>query len=343
MPTHTLLESDSRRLRFHQVDHAIGRDGDGESEQAVFSRAVRAGLLQNPKRLPFAYFYDQVGSALFDQICQLPEYYLTRTEDQILCGHAREMISGWSSAPTLIELGSGSADKTRRLISAAIHRYGRLHFVPIDVSGSALEDSAKGLVRSFPALRVTGFVGDYHAALGDIPTRIQGPKLFVFLGSSLGNYEPDTAVSLLTGLAEVMGPEDRLLLGTDLVKDTQVLERAYNDARGVTARFNLNLLVRINRELQADFAVDRFRHRAFFRPEFSRVEMHLESTLRQSVSIKSAGVEVSFEEGESIHTENSHKYTEDMLRTLAERSGFVEETSWSDPENWFRVQRWRVT
>ena len=342
LPTHTVLQNDKRRLHLLRIENPTDPESVGESAQPTFAQSVRQGLLQKPKALPFAYFYDEVGSALFDQICRLPEYYLTRTEDAILGEFAVEMVAGWSEPPTLIELGSGSAEKTRRLIAAAIADYGRLHFIPIDVSGSALEASAKQLVRAFSALRVTGFVGDYHAALSEISSRVHGPKLIVFLGSSLGNYEPDAAVALLAKLAGVMGPDDRLLLGTDLVKDARVLERAYDDAQGVTARFNRNLLARINRELHADFAIDRFRHRAFYRPDLARVEMHLESTIRQSVSIPGAGVEIPFEAGESIHTENSHKYTEERLFSLAERSGFVEEASWTDPASWFRVQSWRV-
>ena len=342
MPANTIFSSDQCRLQLLRIADPSNSEAQGKSDPSEFARSIRRGLLAHPKSLPFAYFYDEVGSALFDQICRLPEYYLTRTEDEILRGHSREMVAGWADPPALIELGSGSADKTRRLISSAISRYGMLHFVPIDVSGSALEASAKGLVRAFPDLHVTGFVGDYHTALREIPTRIHGPKLFVFLGSSLGNYEPDSAVALLASVAEVMGPDDRLLLGTDLVKDPHVLERAYNDAQGVTARFNLNLLARINRQLHADFALDQFQHRAFYCNEFERIEMHLVSMRRQSVSIRGADAKITFEEGESIHTENSHKYTLERLNAIAERSGFVEENSWTDPRSWFRVQRWRV-
>ncbi len=342
MTTHIAPHPDRSRLLFHRIHSPTGSDGNAGSERYTFADAIRAGLLRQPKSLPFTYFYDEIGSDLFDRICAVPEYYLTRTEDSILHDHAREMVEGWSTPPTLIELGSGSAEKTRRLITAAITRYHRLHFIPIDVSGSALEDSARRLIRSFPALRVTGLVGDYHAALSDIRTRVREPKLIVFLGSSLGNYEPDAAVALLTKIAGAMNPDDRLLLGTDLVKDPTVLERAYDDSQGVTARFNRNLLVRINREFRADFAIDCFRHRAIYRPELGRVEMHLVSRISQSVTIPGAGLKVAFEENESIHTENSHKYDPVGLAAMAERSGFVEETAWTDQKGWFRVQRWRL-
>lgn len=316
------------------------RSPDEGAEQRAFAAAVREGLLARPKKLPFHYFYDEAGSNLFDEICTLPEYYLTRTEDGILQDHAGAMVSGWLEPPTLIELGSGSAKKTERLIAASLKEYGRLHYVAIDVSASAVESSAKQLVKTFPTLRVTGVIGNYHENFSAIAKRFRGPKLVVFLGSSLGNYEPDNAATLLDTVSRALAPEDRLLLGTDLSKTQSLLEAAYDDSQGVTARFNKNILVRINRELQADFSLDRFRHKAVFREPLGRVEMHLVSLTEQSVDIPVAGVRIPFLEGESIHTENSHKYTIEMLRGLASRSGFVEEKAWTDSRNWFRVQSW---
>ncbi len=340
MSIQVAAHAESRRLSIVRTTET--RPDRAEPEVRVFARAVRDGLTSRPRTLPFPYFYDEVGSTLFEAICQLPEYYLTRTEDAILREHAGAMTSGWPEPPTLIELGSGSAEKTERLIAAALEQYGRLHYVPIDVSGSAVEASARNLVRAFPALRVTGYVGDYHASLTPIAARFRGPKLFVFLGSSLGNYEPEEAAALLGKVADVMRPDDAFLLGTDLAKDAAVLEAAYDDAQGVTARFNLNLLARINRELGGDFAPERFRHRAVYRPGPGRVEMHLVSLTDQTVRVAAAGLTAHFTEGESIHTENSHKYTPEALRDLAARAGFVEESAWSDPEGWFRVQRWRT-
>jgi len=315
-----------------------GRPGD---ETTRFARAVRDGLRGRPKTLPFQYLYDEIGSALFEEICRVPEYYLTRTEDAILRDHAAEMVAGWDAAPTLIELGSGSAEKTRRLIAAALKCYGRLHYVPIDVSETALEASARQLTRAFPGLRVTGFVGDYHDSLAGVAARFRGPKLLVFLGSSLGNYEPEAAVALLDRVAGLLSPAGRFLLGTDLAKDAAILEPAYDDAAGVTARFSLNLLARINRELDADFDVDRFRHRATYRPEFGRVEINLVSLVDQTVRVAGAGVTAHFEAGEPIHTEDSHKYTPQGLADLAGQSGFREEAAWTDARGWFRVQRWQ--
>jgi dimethylhistidine N-methyltransferase len=313
------------------------------SHRAEFAAAVRAGLLTQPRSLPWQYFYDARGSHLFDRICGLPEYYLTRTEDAILRDHAAAMVQGWErgAAPCLIELGSGSATKTERLIAAALATYGTLHYVPIDVSVTALEQAARTLVRRFAALRVTGYVADYQAALPRAAEAIDGPKLVVFLGSSLGNYSLTEAISLLGQVARTMGPEDRLLLGTDLAKDRATLEAAYDDAQGVTAQFNQNLLRRINRELGADFNVDQFEHRAVYRPDRGRVEMHLVARRDQVVRIAAADLAVRFEAGESIHTESSHKYTREVLRSLAQRSGFVEEAFWGDHDGRFRVQRWR--
>jgi L-histidine N-alpha-methyltransferase len=317
-----------------------GGEAAGEPPDA-FARAVRSGLRSSPKTLPCRYFYDDRGSRLFEQICELPEYYLTRTEDAILRDQADAMVAGWLADPVLVELGSGSSSKTRRLISAALQAYGALHYVPIDVSKTILEESAEALVETFPNLQVTGFAANYRDALAGVVERFDRPKLFLFLGSSLGNYETDEAVELLSLLARSMDPSDRLLLGTDLDKAPAVLEAAYDDARGVTARFNRNVLQRINRELGGRFDLDRFEHQARYRGDLRRVEMHLVSRADQTVPIPGAGLTVRFAEGESIHTENSHKYTPEMLQGLAARSGFEEEAAWLDRRGLFRLQRWR--
>jgi dimethylhistidine N-methyltransferase len=318
--------------------------GPGEPGVAAIALAdaVRRGLESRPRTLPWTFFYDEAGSRLFEAICRLPEYYLTRTEDAILRAHAGAMVDGWTRSPALVELGSGSASKTRRLIGAALKRYGRIHYVPIDVSPTALVESAEALVSQFPDLRVTAFAASYRGALQGVAARVGGPRLWIFLGSSLGNYAADEAVALLAELAAAMGPDDRLLLGTDLVKDPAVLEAAYDDAQGVTAQFNLNLLVRINRELGADFDLDQFAHRAVYRADVARVEMHLVSRADQVVQVPGANLSVHFFEGETIHTENSHKYTPETLAALAARAGFAEEAAWTDPRGFFRLQRWQA-
>jgi dimethylhistidine N-methyltransferase len=328
---------ESRRLTIHALS------GPARWETAHFAAAVRDGLRAHPRSLPWQYFYDEQGSRLFDRICALPEYYLTRTEDAILGAHASAMVAGWPEGrpPCLIELGSGSAAKTQRLIAAALARYQTLHYIPIDVSATFLEESARTLVQRFPALRVTGYVADYQTAL-PVAASSAGPKLVVFLGSSLGNYSTTDAVALLRQVASALRPEDRFLLGTDLAKDRATLEAAYDDVQGVTAEFNRNLLRRINRELGADFKLDQFQHRAVYRPELGRVEMHLVARSDQVVQIPAADLTVRFTAGESIHTESSHKYTRETLRSLAESSGLVEEAFWVDRDGRFRVQRWRL-
>jgi dimethylhistidine N-methyltransferase len=306
-----------------------------------FAEHVREGLTARSKTLPCRYFYDPAGSHLFEQICELPEYYLTRTEDAILSEHAPAMVSGWARAPVLIELGSGSSNKTRRLISAGLEAYGSLHYAPIDVSTTILEASARDLIREYARLRVTGFAGDYLPALSSLLARFRAPKLVVFLGSSLGNYERPDAIALLNGLSRAMRPHDRLLLGTDLVKHRATLEAAYDDQQGVTAAFNRNILTRINRELGGNFILGRFEHRAHYRTPLSRVEMHLVSRLDHQVQIPGARLVIDFAAGESIHTESSHKYTVESLHDLAANAGFIEESAWTDRDGLFRIQRWR--
>ncbi len=335
------FEAPSSSLQADRLTIIEGGEAAVEPPDA-FAKAVRAGLRSSPKTLPCRYFYDDEGSRLFEQICDLPEYYLTRTEDTILRDHAREMVDGWLADPVMVELGSGSSTKTRRLIEAALATHGRLHYVPIDVSRSILEESARDLVRTYPELHVTGFAANYRDALAGVVERFDQPKLFVFLGSSLGNYEVGEAVELLSLIARSMDPADRLLLGTDLDKDPATLEAAYDDAQGVTGRFNLNILERINRELGGGFVPRNFEHQARYRADLRRVEMHLVSRVDQEVLIPDAGLTVRLARGESIHTENSHKYTPEALRTLADRSGLREEAAWTDPAGLFRVQLWRT-
>ena len=335
LPSQAVSSARSHRLTI------LAASKTGDASPASFAQAVRSGLGSIPKTLPCRFFYDAIGSRLFEKICEQPEYYPTRTEDEILRDHADAMVEGWIRDPVMIELGSGSSTKTRRLIAAALRAYGGLHYVPIDVSPTILEESATALVRHFPGLEVTGFAASYRDALDTVGDRFPGPKLFVFLGSSLGNYEADEAVDLLAQVARGMDPSDRLLLGTDLDKESTILEAAYDDAEGVTARFNLNILARINRELGGRFDLAQFDHRAIHRGDRGRVELHLVSRCDQDVPIVGAGITARFASGESIHTESSHKYTEEILRSLAARAGFEEEAAWTDRRGWFRVQRWR--
>jgi dimethylhistidine N-methyltransferase len=314
-----------------------------EGRAPSLAEMVRTGLSALPKRLSCFFLYDDEGSRLFEAICDLPEYYLTRTELALLTSHAPEMTSGLGRRPELVELGSGSSSKTRLLIESLLDRSDRVAYVPIDISGDALREAIDRLTHDYPTLSVVGLLADYRLALSRLERHAGGTRLFAFLGSSLGNYAHDEAADLLARVRSAMGPSDRFLLGTDMVKDAATLEAAYDDAQGLTARFNRNLLVRINRELGADFVADDFEHRARYDELGERIEMHLVSTRQQTVRIARLGLTIEFAEGETIHTENSHKYSRERLDRLARDSGFEEERAWTDPQGWYRVQRWRPT
>jgi L-histidine N-alpha-methyltransferase len=290
---------------------------------------VRAGLAALPKRIPPKYFYDDLGSKLFDAICLLPEYYPTRAEREILARSAGEIVASVGSTCELVELGSGNAHKTRFLIEALLARQSELHYVPVDISSAALEASALELLGSYPALRITAYASEYMGALERLP-RIDCARLALFLGSNIGNFDHPEALGFLRGLRTALRAGDALLLGADLKKARDVLEAAYDDPLGVTAAFNLNLLARLNRELGADFDLRRFAHRAFYDEALERVEMHLVSLTEQTVRIADLGLEVRFAEGETIHTENSYKYDVEGLTRLAAAAGFERTRTWFD-------------
>jgi len=298
-------------------------------------QAVLEGLFAEPKTLPCRFFYNEAGSELFEQICDLPEYYPTRTERGVLERYADAMIRTAGPHPlTIVELGSGSSVKTRLLIEAALRRQSTLHYVPIDISGDFLRASAQVLAADYSALRITAIGAEYGAAMELLPER-DAPRLFLFLGSNIGNFDKTEATALLTSLRCQMGPDDRLLIGVDLVKDIAVLEAAYNDSQGITAAFNKNLLVRINHELGADFDLDLWEHRAPYNTELDRIEMWLYSRADQFVTLPSAGCHVTFRKGEGIHTENSHKYTPASFAVLAAAAGLTIQETWTDPRGWF--------
>jgi L-histidine Nalpha-methyltransferase len=311
---------------------------------------VAKGLLERPKRLAPKYFYDAAGSVLFEEITRLPEYYLTATEHSILKSYAREILQTSanghpSPAPaerlTVLELGAGSAAKTLVLLSELQKMQERVRFVPIDVSHSALEDAVRRIREVLPAVEVCPEVLDYTESLAGLE-RADGRKLVLYIGSSIGNFEPFYAGSLLRNVALSLNKGDAVLLGTDMRKPKNVLLRAYNDSRGVTAAFNKNILRHINRELCANFDMDAFRHRAIWNAEESRIEMHLESVTEQTVFIAALSLNIHFERGEAIHTENSYKFTMPMIRAIAENSGFQLERTWSDARGWFTVHLLRV-
>lgn len=279
---------------------------------------VRRGLTKSRKELPSKYFYDARGAELFEQICELPEYYLTRTERSVLEEIANEIIA--SCRPTtLVEFGSGNSHKTRILLDA-IRGAGLLDFyVPIDVSEDVLRQTARALSEDYPGLRIHGVIGDFDDPVEALPGG--EPRLVIFLGSTIGNLTPDEAVTFLGGVARLLAPRDRFLLGTDLVKDIDVLERAYNDTAGVTAAFNRNILAVINHHLGAHFDVDRFDHFAFYNRQESRIEMHLVARESHRVEIDGIDLTVEFAKGESIRTEISCKYTRTVVEEMLQRAG----------------------
>jgi dimethylhistidine N-methyltransferase len=290
-----------------------------------FATDVVAGLTAKPKQLPPKYFYDATGSALFDRITQLPEYYPTRSEIGILQENAPAIASLFPAGCALIEFGGGSSRKARILLGAAatIGAY-----VPVDISGDFLQQDAAQLRRDFPHLAVHPLIEDFSTAFA-LPAATAGlPRVGFFPGSTIGNFEPHEACQFLRRAGAVLGDGALFVIGVDLVKDTNVLYRAYNDAEGVTAKFNLNLLARINRELGADFDLSAFEHHAFYNAQRHRIEMHLASTRRQKARIN--GATVDFRAGETIHTENSYKYTVESFQALARGSGWSPLKVWSD-------------
>jgi len=302
-----------------------------------FSRDVAAGLTASPKRLDCRYFYDAEGSALFDAICELPEYYLTRAETAILRTHAGDIAAGFPGDVTLVELGSGSAVKTRLLLDAFLRSRSHLRYVPIDICRPVLEASAAKLLREYPNLEITAVAAEYHQGLQQLQTETERPKLILWLGSNIGNFDRPDAARFVSQVRAAMTAADRLLIGVDLRKDKAILEAAYDDAAGVTAAFNRNLLARINRELDGDFDLDAFGHRAVYAEAEGRVEMYLVSTRAQTVRIGRLGLEIAFAAGERVHTENSYKYSPAEIADLCAAAGLAMEHSYFDAERRFCV------
>jgi len=298
---------------------------------------VRAGLSSTPKFLLPKYFYDELGSHLFEAICLLPEYYLTRAEDEILSHYADEIVGSVHGQTTLMELGSGSATKTRNIIEALLRKQKNLLFVPVDISLSALEISADVLLQTYDNLKVEAYAGDYFAGLKAISQtpRTSETILALFLGSNIGNFNPEEAKEFLLTLRKCLKAGDALLLGADLKKEKRILEDAYDDPLGLTAVFNLNQLARINRELDADFDLRHFAHHAFYNEEKGRIEIYIESLREQIVMIDKLDLKIRFEKGEMIHTENSHKYDLDLLSQLARETGYERAQTWFDNEKKF--------
>ena len=330
MPPDTGAQPDNRLMI-----HRLARGGDSNA----FASDVRAGLTRNAKALPPKYFYDELGSRLFEAICWLQEYYLTRAESEILRTSADEIVSSVDGAVRLLELGSGSAEKTRYLIEALLAKQSQLHYLPVDISDSSLELASQRLLRLYPGLRITAFAADYFTALQALGARVSAESdcrtVAVFLGSNIGNFGRDESREFLHAVRKLLRPKDALLLGADLKKSPDILIPAYNDSLGVTAAFNLNLLARINRELDGDFDVKKFQHSAIYNDELGRIEIHLVSHEPQIVRIRAIDLEVTFEKGETIRTENSYKFDRDQLAVLARDTGFSLAKTWYDSAHLF--------
>jgi dimethylhistidine N-methyltransferase len=337
------------------------RDGRLDAKLDIDQRvaeAVRRGLSSRPRRLPPWLFYDQAGSRLFDEITGRPEYYLTRTERGILAAHAQAMIAraagparnqrGANHPPRLriTELGAGSADKTRLLLKAVVERQGHVLYEPVDVSASALDAARERIEREIAGVVVAPRVMDYtHGSRRGLkfePTHAGERRLVLYIGSSIGNFDPWQAAELLHCVRSGLRSGDGFLLGVDLVKDESTLLAAYDDAAGVTADFNLNLLARLNRELGADFYLESFEHRAVWNAQESRIEMHLESRISQRVWLDALDLAVEFAAGETIHTENSYKYRPGQPEAMLAAAGFTPVESWTDAQGWFAVCLARV-
>ncbi len=301
-----------------------------------FAADVVAGLTGKPKRLPPKYFYDAAGSALFERITQLPEYYPTRSELGLLSEHAPAIASLFPPNTALIEFGSGSSRKARILLRAAacVEAY-----VPIDISGDFLQQDAARLRRDFPHLAIHPVVADFTAMTEPPAEIVAKARVGFFPGSTIGNFEPHEAAAFLRRAGRILGFGAVLVVGIDLVKAPDILYRAYNDAEGVTAKFNLNLLARINRELGANFNLEAFEHHACYNTERSRIEMHLASKKRQKVRV--CDTTIDFRAGETIHTENSYKYSIDSFQALAQGSGWSPLAAWTD--GLFSVHALRMT
>jgi len=302
-----------------QVEIEVHLDADGA---ATMRRDVRGGLCAEPKELAPKYFYDERGSQLFEQITELPEYYPTRAERSILAERAAEIVAGAGEPRTLVELGSGSASKTRHLLSAMRDAGCLETYVPVDISEEITHETAEQLVDEYPGLAIRGLVCDFEHHLERIPNG-GGSRLVAFLGGTIGNLYPEARGEFLARLAALFGPEDRLLLGTDLVKERERLEAAYDDASGVTAEFNKNVLRVLNRELGADFDLDSFEHVARYDAEHARMDIRLRSLAAQTIRVDGLDMAVSFSAGEEMRTEISTKFTRERLQEAYDEAGLA--------------------
>ncbi|MBO9378660.1 L-histidine N(alpha)-methyltransferase [Sphingomonas histidinilytica] len=306
-------------------------DQDDEGVDLAFRADVLSGLAQRQKAVPARWFYDRAGSELFERITTLPEYYPTRTETALLKAHAAEVAALVGRGRAVVEFGSGSSVKTPLLLG----RMDAAAYVPIDISGDFLRQSSAELAAKFPDLPVIPIEADFMKPVA-LPASVAGLAMLGFFpGSTIGNMVPRTAIDLLRSMRATLGDRSHLLIGVDRIKDIGRLIAAYDDAEGVTARFNRNLLIRINRELDGTIPVDSFRHVARWNADWNRIEMHLEAI--EDIAFEVSGHPVTMRRGETIHTENSHKYTPDQARLMLQASGWSPCAQWSDPEDSFLI------
>jgi len=304
-----------------------------------FAEDVRDGLTASPKTLPPKYFYDDLGSLLFEAICRLPEYYVSRAEEEILRSFSDDIVQSFGTPIRLIELGSGSSRKTRALLDRLTSRQPALEYVAIDIDAEMLRQTAKTLSDLYPGLVVRPIAADFRQIAQILaPSVAAEPALrnvVLFLGSTIGNLDPAEQEDLLRAIRQAIRAGDMLFLGADQRKPKSILEPAYDDPLGVTSAFNLNLLVRINAQLGGRFDLANFRHRAFYNEAETRIEMHIVSTVAQRVRIEALDVEIAFAAGETIHTENSYKFDDASIAALARLTGFDAQRRWTDSRSFF--------
>jgi L-histidine N-alpha-methyltransferase len=323
----------------------IDRRRESTDEGLGVAQAVSEGLSAKQKSLPAWLFYDAAGSRLFEEITRLPEYYLTSLEQSIFSRHAAEIVAAAAGSVEqplcVVELGAGSASKTITLLRALMARQSDTVYLPVDVSEAALELASHNVHAALPQIEVQPICSEFtHDKDLNLPSH--GRRLALYIGSSIGNFDPEDAVDLLSWLRTQLQPGDALLLGTDMAKDVAPLLAAYNDRAGVTAEFNKNILTRLNRELGANFELDAFEHRAAWNAAHSRIEMHLDSKRDQMVFVERLHRSFGFKRGESIHTENSYKFSPEQIEEMLQKSGYVLEQSWYDDKRWFGVHLARI-
>lgn len=314
------------RLRWITLSSSVAAVDDGSD--------IIRGLSQTPKTLPCRYFYDDRGSQLFEQITDLPEYYPTRTEQAILETHALD-IARLTGPCELVELGSGSSRKTRLLLEAYEALHHDLQYCPIDVSAGILKSTALELLHRYPTLRLCGLAGTYEQAMANLPPRELENRMLIFLGSTIGNFSPQESDRFFTQVQQALKPGEFFLLGVDLQKDVQIIEAAYDDAQGVTAAFNLNLLAHLNWRFQGNFDLNQFAHRAFYNPTQHQIEMHLRSLQAQTVRLEALNLQVSLAMDETIHTEISRKFHLPTLMANLETCALKPLQAWTDAKGWF--------